>query len=622
MSLINLRQISINFGGHLLLDQANLQINAGEHLCLIGRNGVGKSTLLKLITQQLEADSGTIERQPGLQTAYLSQEIPRNFSGCVYDVVAHGLGKLGDLLWQYEQVNQQLQTDYSDKLLNQLGKLQHEIELKDAWKLQQKVEKILSQVGLKADLDVSTLSGGLTRRVLLAKALVSDPDILVLDEPTNHLDIDAITWLESFLSSYNKTLLFVSHDRAFMQALASRFIEIDTGKITSYPGNYQAYLTQKEAALHAQLTEQKHFDKKLAQEEVWIRQGIKARRTRNEGRVRALEKMRALRADRKTRPGKANIAVQEFKDSGKIVFEADQLSYQYDDSFIIKNFSTIIARGDKIGLIGPNGSGKTTLIKLLLKQLEPSLGEVKHGTKLSVAYFDQYRHQLDEEKTVQENVYHGDMITVDNKDIHVITYLQNFLFSPQRARTKVKVLSGGERNRLLLAKLFTKSSNVLVMDEPTNDLDIETLELLEEQLSNYKGTVLLVSHDRAFLNNIVTSTLVLEGNGKIGEYVGGYDDWLRQRCSSQPKVVAKKIKTQTKQQSNKLGYKEQRELEQLPEKIAALENKIQTLQQTLSGPQFYQQPESKQVSIRNELEVLSDELQKLYSRWELLESKS
>lgn len=620
MSLLTLRQININFGGHPLFNELNFQINSGEHLCIIGRNGSGKSTLLKIITRQLEPDSGNLEHKPNLQTAYLNQEIPQNLQGSIFEIVADGLGKEGNLLKKYEQLNQQLQTTHNAKLMKELEALNHEIEFHNAWKYQQKIETVISQLGLQPDVAVATLSGGLTRRVLLARALVRDPDILVLDEPTNHLDIESINWLENFLANYKKTLIFVSHDRSFMQALASRFIEIDNQQAYSYPGNYQEYLKQKEALIAAEETAHALFDKKLAEEEAWIRQGIKARRTRNEGRVRALKELRSVRAKRIVRSGTANIEIQTTVDSGKIVFEANNVSYLIEDKAIIKNFSATIVRKDKIGIIGPNGSGKTTLLKLFLKELSPTIGELKQGTNLTVTYFDQYRHQLDEEKTVQENVYNGDMIPFEGKSIHAISYLQKFLFSPQRSRTKVKVLSGGERNRLLLAKLFTQSTNVLIMDEPTNDLDIETLELLEEQLANYQGTLLLVSHDREFLNNVVTSTLVLEGGGEIKEYVGGYDDWLRQRSShTKPPENSKEHIVKKAKSSNKLSYNNQRELDQLPELILTVEAEIETLQKAIADPKFHKREQAEITEIQQNLIAQEKKLAELYARWENLE---
>ncbi len=629
MPLMNVRNLILGHGGHPLLEGAEFQIEPGERICLLGRNGVGKSSLLKLLAGFLEPDSGTIDCQQHIKIAYLQQEVQQNFSGSVESIVADGLGALGDQLNQYERLNQQLQVEnHQPGLLAQLAEIQEKIDRQDGWRYKQQIEKVISQVGLEPQAEAANLSGGLRRRVLLAKALVTYPDILLLDEPTNHLDIESIAWLENFLLNYKKTLFFVSHDRAFMQQLATRILEIDNGKLTSWPGNYELYIKRKTAALEAEERQDALFDKRLAQEEIWIRQGIKARRTRNEGRVRALKKMREQRKNRRCRPGKAAIDLQEFAASGKIVFEVERVNYAYEEKTILKDFSTAIVRGDKIGIIGPNGSGKSTLLKLLLGDLTPDTGTVKRGTNISLAYFDQYRGQLDESKTAQENVGEGsDTITFNGKPRHVLSYLQDFLFSPERARAPIKALSGGERNRLLLAKLFTRSSNVLIMDEPTNDLDIETLELLEEQLLSYQGTLLLVSHDRAFLNNIVTSTLVFEGDGKIGEYVGGYDDWKRQSnipIEPDKKIVspaAKSTAVKPKKQ-NKLSYNEQRELKQLPDQINALEEEQATLQQKMSQPDYYQQSSEHIAQEQKRLKELDALLVAAYERWESLEEKN
>ena len=624
MLLINLRQIFLSYGKYPLLENANLQIESHARVCLIGRNGAGKSTLLKLINGSVDPDAGIVERAPNIVIAYLDQTVPQNLTGTVFEVVSSGLGHLGELLYQYEQVNRQLSIKSDERLLKQLTDIQHKIERADAWQIQQKVEKILSQTNLDPTTDVTSLSGGLRRRLLLAKALVTEPDLLILDEPTNHLDIESIQWLENFLKNYKKSILFVSHDRAFMQALATRIIELDNGQLISWEGSYHSFLAHKEALLAAEATQQALFDKKLAEEEAWIRQGIKARRTRNEGRVRALKKMREERSQRRARTGQVKITAQDVSQSGKIVFNADNVTFNYNDNLICKHFSTTVMRGDKIGIIGPNGSGKTTLIKLLLGELTPQQGEIKQGTNLEIAYFDQYRAQLDEEKSVQENVYDGgEMINFNGKSRHIMSYLQDFLFSPERARSVVKLLSGGERNRLLLAKLFTKQANVLVLDEPTNDLDIETLELLEEQLLNFTGTVLLVSHDREFLNNIVTSTLVLEGHGKIGEYVGGYDDWQRQKATSSATTSEVKPTPEVKSASNdkKLSYKEKLELEQLPDRIAELEKTISKLQADMMDSRFYSQSSEKISAAKDRLQNSQHALETAYLRWEELENK-
>ena len=622
MSLINLRQVSLSYGDQVLFDQVDLQINAGDKACLLGRNGVGKSTLLKLFAGLSQPDKGSVEIQKGSIVSYLPQQVPMDLAGTVYHVVASGLGPIGAVLADYEAVNQQLMQEYSEALLQRQAQLQQQIEAQHGWQSQQKVAKVLSQMALDGGQDVAGLSGGWLRRVLLAKALVMEPDILLLDEPTNHLDVEAILWLENFLKTYNKTLIFVSHDRAFMQAIATYVIDVDNGHLVPYRCDYPNYLKNKQAALEAESREQALFDKRLAQEEVWIRQGIKARRTRNEGRVRALEKMRATRQQRRERPGEAKLSKQAFINTGKIVFNVEQVHYAYAEEKIIDDFSTVVMRGDKIGIIGPNGAGKTTLLKLLLMEIEPSQGTVTHGTKLTVAYFDQLRNELDDEKSVQDNVYGGrDTIMIDDKPRHVMSYLQDFLFSPARARMLVKYLSGGERNRLLIAKLLTKPANVLVMDEPTNDLDIETLELLEEHLLNYQGTLLMVSHDRAFLNNVVTSTLVLEGEGKVGEYVGGYDDWQRQRkIVAQSEAVVSK-KPVEKKIAKKLNYQQQRELDTLPKTIQTLEESIDDMQQAMGDADFYQLAAEVIVEKQQALAQLNDELAQAYQRWEVLEAE-
>src|SRR5512143_2197254 len=529
MALVSLQDVKVSFGGPLLLEGVDLSIDRGERVCLVGRNGTGKSTILRLITGEVKPDAGTIVFQQSVRVTLLTQEVPEALSGSVFDVVSGAFGEQGKLLAEYHHLSGSLVHDHSGKLMARLEEVQHRFEAAGGWQMQQKVEEILTRLKLPEDAEFSELSGGLKRRVLLAKALAGEPDLLLLDEPTNHLDIDAIAWLEEFLLTFGGTLLFVTHDRMLLQRLATRIVDLDRGRLTSWPGNYQSYLDLKQAALDAETVENAKFDKKLAAEEVWIRQGVKARRTRNEGRVRALKELRRIRSERREVTGTARMQMQEAERTGKIVIEATKVSYAYNDIPVISDFSTTILRGDKIGIIGPNGSGKTTLLKILLRELSAQKGTIKHGTNLEVAYLDQHRAQLDNEKTVQDNVANGsDHVTVDGNRRHVIGYLQDFLFAPARARSPVKVLSGGERNRLLLAKLFTRPSNVLVLDEPTNDLDIETLDLLEELLMDYPGTVLLVSHDRAFINDVVTSTLVFEGGGKVNEYVGGYDDWLLQ----------------------------------------------------------------------------------------------
>lgn len=625
MALITLRDVVVSFGGPPLLDDLNLQIDAGERVCLVGRNGAGKSTLMKVLAGQIIPDDGQIERQQGLVVTRLKQEVPHDTTGLVYDVVADGLGEQGELLSCYHHASHRVATDFSDAAMAELERAQHALEACDGWDASQRVDTVISRLDLPADAEFSSLSGGLKRRVLMAQALVLDPDLLLLDEPTNHLDIEAINWMEEFLLSYKATLLFVTHDRMLLQHLATRIIDLDRGRLTSWPGDYATYLERKEAALDAEETANALFDKKMAEEEKWIRKGIKARRTRNEGRVRALKAMRQEHSERRKRMGTANIKTQTAEASGKIVIEVEGVSQSYGDKTILKDFSTTILRGDKIGVIGPNGAGKTTLLKILLGQLEPQQGSVKLGTKLEIAYFDQHRAQLNAEKTVIDNIGDGsDEIIINGKPRHVISYMQDFLFSPQRARTPVKALSGGERNRLLLAKLFTKPANMLVMDEPTNDLDVETLELLEELVTEYKGTLLLVSHDRAFINNVVTDCLVFEGNGQVNEYVGGYDDWLRQQPkqalkASGPGTDAVKPKTKPKQ-SKKLSYKDQRELDALPQKIEAYEAELEEIQQAMSDPGFYQKQGDKVAELNARREEVETELAQCYERWESLDA--
>ncbi len=594
MSLINLQEVSLKFGWLPVLDQVNFRIEERERICLVGRNGAGKSSLLKVISGLLSHDNGRIIRQPGFKTAMLVQEIPNSLSGTVYEVVASGLGEFHS-------------------------------ETTDDWQAQHQVSIVLSRLQLEADSEFSDLSGGMKRRVLLARALVCDPDLLLLDEPTNHLDIDSINWLEEFLLAAKCSILFITHDRLLAKKLASRIIDLDRGKITSWPGNYEQYLQRKEESLEIEALHHKKFDQKLSQEEVWIRQGIKARRTRNQGRVRALLSLRKERQARRETVGKARLQTQKAETSGKLRLQAKNVSYQFDQQNIIDNFSTTIIRGDKVGIIGPNGCGKTTLLKLLLGELSPQEGNIKHGTNLQIAYFDQLRTQLDEEKTVAENVADGnDTVLINGHPKHIIGYLKDFLFTPDQTRSQVKTLSGGERNRLFLAKLFCKPANILVLDEPTNDLDVETLELLEELLLDYDGTVLLVSHDRSFINNVVTSTLVFEGQGLIREYAGGYDDWLLQKKSSEKSKTIKKKSKKEKPTQNappKLTYKEKTELTELPQRIETLESEQQELYDTLADPAFYQENGVKTAEIKTRLQVLGETLEKSYSRWEKLEAR-
>ena len=600
MALLSLQQISLRFGGPLLLDKVDLQLERAERVCLIGRNGEGKSTLLKLINGELIPDSGEIARQKGLCTAYLSQEIPRELDGTVFKIVQDGL--------------------------ENADRSQAKRDIHNDWEKRHQVEKVISLMELDADAEFKVLSSGLKRRVLLAKGLVCKPEILLLDEPTNHLDIASIDWLEEFLLRYEGTVFFVTHDRVFLKNIARRIIELDRGNLVDWECDYETFLTRKQAVLDAEEKQWSTFDKKLAKEEVWLRQGIKARRTRNEGRVRDLEKMRTVRKERRTLSGTVRMQAQEAERSGTKVIKVEGLEYGYDNTPVIKGFSTTIMRGDKVGIIGPNGAGKSTLLRLLLGELTPQEGVVEHGTHLQIAYFDQLREQLQDDKSVFYNVGDGnDFITLNGKQQHVIGYLQKFLFSPDRARTTVRVLSGGERNRLLLARLFTRPANVIVMDEPTNDLDVETLELLEDLLLDYKGSLLLVSHDRAFLNNVVTSTIVFEGEGEVNEYVGGYDDWIRQRKqieTSSKKQVKSKTDRQKKSpaQTRRLSYKEQRELVALPRKIEELEEEQKKLYKAVSDPLLYKNGDDEAAVIRTRLSTLDSELADAYQRWESLET--
>jgi len=610
MPIVSLDRVSVAFGHLPLLDEVALQIEPRERVAVIGRNGTGKSTLLKIISGELPADSApgsSIWRQPGLRVARLEQDVPLSANRPVFDVVAEGHT--------------------------------HHLEEDEAWLKEHHVDVVLSRLSLPADAIVDTLSGGWRRRVLLARALVGQPDLLLLDEPTNHLDIDAIIWLEDFLASYAGAVMFVTHDRAFLQRLATRIVELDRGQLTSWPGNYATYVRRKEEALANEAQENARFDKKLAEEEVWLRQGIKARRTRNEGRVRALLALRAERAARRELLGDVRMQAERAEASGKMVFEAKHVSKAYaEEGPVIRDFSTRIIRGDRIGLIGPNGAGKTTLLRILLGELKPDGGEVRHGANVQIAYYDQQREQLDPERTVFDTIGEGnDTVTANGRTRHVNAYLSDFLFTKARASSPVKALSGGERNRLLLARLFTRPANVLVLDEPTNDLDLETLELLEEELVEWPGTLLLVSHDRAFLDNVVTSTIVFEGEGRIQEYVGGYEDWLRQRESgrARPKAdrdrkvrltasagataVRKPDKTATAV-AKKLSYKDQRELDALPGRIEALEAEQRNLNARIASPDFYKAPRADIEAALARVDPLQQELAVAYARWHTLES--
>ncbi len=625
--LLTLRGVSLAYGHVPLLDAVDLAIAPGERACLIGRNGAGKSTLLRVVAGTAEPDEGEVWRRDGLRIAVLEQDLPGGCDGSVFDVVAGGLAEAGERVRAYHHALHALETDESPANVAALAQAQQALEAVDGWRLEQRVATAISRLGLPADRDMGELSGGLQRRVLLARALVSEPELLLLDEPTNHLDIDGIAWLEEFLLGYEGALLFITHDRAFLQRLATRILELDRGRLTAWPGDYTNYLRRREERLAAEEQANARFDKRLAQEESWIRQGIKARRTRNEGRVRALERMRRERAARREQAGQARIALEEAERSGTLVAEVENATVRFGERTVIRDFSTRILRGDRIGIIGPNGAGKTTLIRLLLGEQAPDSGTVRLGTRLQVAYFDQGRAQLDPEKSVLDNLARGsDVVTINGRQKHVMSYLQDFLFAPERVRSPVKSLSGGERNRLLLARLFTQPANLLVMDEPTNDLDVETLELLEALLADYQGTLLLVSHDRAFLDNVVTSTLVFEGDGRIGEYVGGYSDWQAQRAETAappsrelPPREAKPKPAPKPRTTRKLGYREQRELDALPGRIEALEARQAALQAQVSDPAFYKQDGDAIAATLAELEAINDELEAAYERWAELE---
>ena len=624
--LISFKNVNLNLGNTVLLDQVNFTLEPGERLCLVGRNGTGKSTLMKVLTGEVAIDSGELVRSQGLRITELPQDVPAGIEGSVFEVVADGLGKAGRLVAQYHHL-----LIHEPENMDKLGKVQTALEALDGWTIDSKVQAMCERLQLPPDTEFSDLSGGLKRRALLARALVAEPDILLLDEPTNHLDIDSITWLEEFLATWPGTLLFITHDRAFLRRLATRIIELDRGILRSWPGTYDEYLVRKEEALRIEEQSNALFDKRLAQEEVWIRKGIKARRVRDQGRVERLKKLRNEYAARRELSGEAKLVLQEAEKSGKLVAEAKGISFSRGDRIIVKNFSTTIIRGDKIGIIGPNGAGKTTLLNLLLAKLEPDSGTVRNGSKLEVAYFDQLRAQLDDAKPVFENIGGGkDFVTIDGKQLHVMSYLQQFLFTPDRARSPVKALSGGERARLLLARLFAEPSNLLVLDEPTNDLDVETLDLLEELLIDYQGTVLMVSHDRAFLNNVVTRTFVYEGGGRIGEYVGGYEDWLRQRkdvsftaVRPEPKkaeAVKLEVARPVAAAAPTLNSKEKRELDNLPKQIEKLEIEQRELGLKLSDPKFFQTQREQALATQARLAIIDQDLVKAYARWEQLEA--
>jgi len=626
MALIWINNVSVSFGGPLLLDGAALRIEEGERIGLLGRNGAGKSTFLKMLNGDIPPDQGEIVKNSNTRVSLLPQDVPDHLAGTVYDIVASGGQEHLELLRQYHDLTLQLTLSSDEELLKKLERVQHFMESSGAWHFHQRVETAITRTGLDEEAAFQLLSAGLKRRVFLARALANDPDLLLLDEPTNHLDLGAIIWLEEFLFKFNRTLMFVTHDRAFLQRMATRIVEVDRGRLLSFDCPYDTYLERRQDMLDAEEKTWQEFDRKLAREEVWVRQGIKARRTRNEGRVRALLQLRQERNLRREQTGKARIVIQEAERSGKLVVDAGKISFAFGEHKIIEDFSTTLLRGDKVGIIGPNGSGKTTLLKVLLGELTPQRGRLRLGSGLKIAYFDQLRAQLNEDRTLKDNIADGnDTVFVGGAPRHIIGYLQDFLFPPDQILAPVRSLSGGERNRLLLARLFSVPSNVLVLDEPTNDLDTETLELLEERLLDYSGTILLVSHDRAFLNNVVTSTIVFEGNGHLEEYVGGYDDWLRQRqMPENPETSAKGAKPRREKASrekNKLSYRETRELEALPEMIETMEKEKAEIIAAISSPEFYVRSNPAQMTAANtRLEALEKELNEAYQRWEQLEN--
>ncbi len=632
MSLISLSGAWLSFSDAPLLDNTELHIEQNERVCLVGRNGAGKSTLLKILSKELPLDDGRIVYEQDLVVSRLQQDPPRDVNGTVFDFVAEGVAEQAEVLKKYQELSVRVARDPSEQNLKQLAVLQETMEHQGLWRIENRIRDVLTRLALSADMHLSELSGGWLRKAALARALVCGPDVLLLDEPTNHLDIAAIGWLEEFLKEFGGSIVFISHDRSFIRNMATRIVDLDRGKLVSYPGDYDAYLTGKEEALRVEELQNAEFDRRLAQEEVWIRQGIKARRTRNEGRVRALKSMRREHAERRNVMGSAKMQVEEALRSGKIVFELEDVSYGIEGKTLLKDFSVQVQRGDKIALIGPNGCGKTTLLKLMLGQLKPDSGTVRCGTKLEVAYFDQHRAELDPERSVMDNLAEGKQeVIVNGRSRHVLGYLQDFLFHPKRAMTPVKALSGGERNRLLLARLFLNPSNLLILDEPTNDLDIETLELLEELIDGYQGTVMLVSHDRQFVDNTVTDCWIFEGDGVVNVYAGGYFDAHQQQQQVQAlrqPVSAPAVKSETPKQietkkraGNKLSYHLVRELEQLPQRIEALENALETLQQRVADPAFFSGPHDETQRVLQEMADTEKSLEEAFERWESLEAQ-
>lgn len=633
MALITIHNGLLAFGDHPLLDHADFALQENERVCLVGRNGAGKSTLMKVLAGETIMDDGKMQVMQDVIVSRLEQDPPRDQEGNVYDYVAGGLKEVGQQLKIYQDLLDLVAVEPTETNIKRLSAIQEQLEHAGAWRFEDRIKNVLSALKLDGHTKLTDLSGGWQRKAALARALVCDPDVLLLDEPTNHLDVTTIEWLEGFLKDFRGSIIFISHDRAFIKSMATRIVDLDRGKLNSFPGNYDKYLVEKEEQLRVEDMQNAEFDKKLAQEEVWIRQGIKARRTRNEGRVRALKKLREERSERREVQGKVNLQIDDAARSGKIVFEAENLQYSIDGKSIVKDFSFNIMRGDRIALVGPNGCGKSTLLKLLLGELQPDSGRLHCGTKLEVAYFDQYREMLDPEKSVIDNLADGKQeVTIGGRQRHALSYLQDFLFAPKRARTPVKALSGGEKNRLLLARIFLKSNNLLVLDEPTNDLDIETLELLEDLLANYQGTLLLVSHDREFVDNTVTSSWIFEGDGVIEEFVGGYHDAQQQRQQvlqsrnaekvvKAEKVVEESPKTaSSKAKSKKLSYKLQRELETLPVKLEKLEAEIEALQEQVNSPDFFGQPVEATQPILDKLAATEQELEIAFERWEELEA--